>query len=405
MDTKISIFSSFLYALCLLGLFFSLPAAALSADATLSWTQPGDDRVVGYKIYYGLSEQNFTSTADRTIDSPNTTSCVISGLTEGETYYFAATSFDAEDNESDFSETISYTVETSDSAPDPDPDNEDDDGDGFTENEGDCDDTDATIYPGAIEICGDGIDQDCDGHDLACTDDPNDEETEDEETDTSQDTSQDTTGTEEDTDTDGIADETEQAAPNNGDGNWDGTPDAEQDYVASFQDPSSGDFITLESDSGTTLENCQAITPLPANRPSEAVFEWGLFEFTITGIEEGASTQLMVYLPEGAKPTAYKKYGPTPDNPADHWYDYTDDGQTGAVINGNIITLHFTDAARGDDNLSPDGKIIDAGGPVYATASATADDSSSESTSDSGDGGGGGGGGGGCFITILSPFN
>ena len=44
----------------------------------------------------------------------------------------------------------------------------DDDGDGYTENEGDNDDSDATIYPGAIEICGDGIDQDCDGIDLEC---------------------------------------------------------------------------------------------------------------------------------------------------------------------------------------------------------------------------------------------
>jgi hypothetical protein len=46
--------------------------------------------------------------------------------------------------------------------------NFDDDGDGFTGNEGDCDDTDASIYTGAEEICGDGIDQNCDGIDPYC---------------------------------------------------------------------------------------------------------------------------------------------------------------------------------------------------------------------------------------------
>jgi hypothetical protein len=45
----------------------------------------------------------------------------------------------------------------------------DDDGDGFTESQGDCDDNNSAIYPGAIEICGDGIDQDCNGSDKECS--------------------------------------------------------------------------------------------------------------------------------------------------------------------------------------------------------------------------------------------
>ncbi len=41
------------------------------------------------------------------------------------------------------------------------------DGDG-TPASTDCDDTSATVHPGATEVCGDEVDQDCDGSDLAC---------------------------------------------------------------------------------------------------------------------------------------------------------------------------------------------------------------------------------------------
>ena len=50
------------------------------------------------------------------------------------------------------------------------PPDSDTDGDGFTPAEGDCNCNDPQIYPGAPEICGDGIDQNCDGEKyLACT--------------------------------------------------------------------------------------------------------------------------------------------------------------------------------------------------------------------------------------------
>ena len=39
------------------------------------------------------------------------------------------------------------------------------------------------------------------------------------------------------------------------------------------------------------------------------------------------------------------------------------DGQTGAVIVGNVITLYFIDGLRGDDDLTADGTITDQGGP------------------------------------------
>ena len=54
------------------------------------------------------------------------------------------------------------------------PNDIDDDGDGYTENRGDCNDASAAVYPGAEEICGDGIDQDCNGADMVCPVSPND---------------------------------------------------------------------------------------------------------------------------------------------------------------------------------------------------------------------------------------
>ena len=49
------------------------------------------------------------------------------------------------------------------STPPPDPKDVDDDKDGYTENQGDCDDGDKSIHPGAVEVCSDLKDNDCDG--------------------------------------------------------------------------------------------------------------------------------------------------------------------------------------------------------------------------------------------------
>ena len=46
----------------------------------------------------------------------------------------------------------------------------DDDGDGYSEDEGDCDDTNANIHPGATESPADGIDSDCNDSEICLTD-------------------------------------------------------------------------------------------------------------------------------------------------------------------------------------------------------------------------------------------
>ena len=84
----------------------------------------------------------------------------------------------------------------------------------------------------------------------------------------------------------------------------------------------------------------------------------------------------------------YYKFGRTPENPVDHWYEFLYDGETGAEINGNVITLHFVDGKRGDDDLdSTNGVIVDPGGPALINRIDQALEATDNDT-----------GGAGCFI-------
>ncbi|MBA2883027.1 hypothetical protein HNR65_003384 [Desulfosalsimonas propionicica] len=84
-------------------------------DVTLSWSRPDDDRIAGYNLYYGKSGTDFKSAPDVTIDAADTTSHTFFDLETGYEYAFAATSLDGNGNESDFSETIYYSVDPEDS--------------------------------------------------------------------------------------------------------------------------------------------------------------------------------------------------------------------------------------------------------------------------------------------------
>ena len=100
---------------------------------------------------------------------------------------------------------------------------------------------------------------------------------------------------------------------------------------------------------------------------------------------------MILHFPVGTTFDTYYKYGPTPGNDIDHWYEFIYNGQTGAEFNGNIITIHLVDGLSGDDDLMNNGMIIDVGGPGNLAAAGDID-----SDADDIDGGGGG-----CFVSTA----
>ena len=200
-----------------------------------------------------------------------------------------------------------------------------------------------------------------------------------------------------DSDNDGISDEEEDSGPNGGDGNNDGILDSQQSNVSCLRTYDDQHYVTLETPPGTILSNCQSIDNLSSNgAPSDVEFPYGFFEFTLGGIGIDASTTLTLYFPDGETFDTYYKFGPTPNDFSNHWYKFLDDSRTGAEINGSIITLHFVDSMRGDDDLTANGTIIDIGGPGISPNLDPAGGSDNLAVSSPE------GGGGGCFIATAA---
>ena len=165
-------------------------------------------------------------------------------------------------------------------------------------------------------------------------------------------------------DQDGVNDWTELGAANQGDGNNDGIPDSAQPHVASTPTLDGAYPITFAVNPNQTLAN---VTPIPNPSPGDApnaTFPVGHFSFEVRDLDPGAATEVTIYLPSWMTVQSWWKYGRTPGNPTPHWYEFTFDGTTGAEINGTVVTLHFVDGARGDDDLMANGVIVDPGGPT-----------------------------------------
>ncbi len=169
-------------------------------------------------------------------------------------------------------------------------------------------------------------------------------------------------------DNDGVNNSIEDMVPglngsSTGDGNGDGILDSLQENVASLQG-STNDYVTFATDSGKRLANVIP-EPEPTAPPTQVEFPYGHFSFDVMGLSVGeAFTVTLVLHGNQSAPTTFWKYGPTSDNNSDHWYDFTYDGTTGAIVSGNTITLHFKDGERGDSDLTANGQIRDPGAPA-----------------------------------------
>jgi hypothetical protein len=134
-----------------------LASTAHAASVTLAWDRSQEPDVAGYRVYYGTTSGHYTTM----ISVGNSTTCTISNLEPGMTYYFAVTAYDTSGNESAYSQEIPYTVPFLDSDGDGMPDdwerlygldpfvndaNQDPDGDGVSNIEEYRTGTEPTIY-------------------------------------------------------------------------------------------------------------------------------------------------------------------------------------------------------------------------------------------------------------------
>jgi len=99
--------------------------------------------------------------------------------------------------------------------------------------------------------------------------------------------------------------------------------------------------------------------------PEGIDFPIGFFEFEIALTKFGEESFIVLYLPEGVEINSFYKFGPTPNNPVPHWYDFSFDGETGAQFLEDRVVLRFVDGKRGDDDITINGLIVEPGGPGF----------------------------------------
>lgn len=97
----------------MVALLFLLTKTASAGELTVSWDANAESDLKGYKLYYGTSTGNYNTV----VDVGNVINYNLTGLSEGETYFFAVTAYDTAYNESGFSDEVSAQVQVIDVTP------------------------------------------------------------------------------------------------------------------------------------------------------------------------------------------------------------------------------------------------------------------------------------------------
>jgi hypothetical protein len=139
--------------------------------------------------------------------------------------------------------------------------------------------------------------------------------------------------------------------------------------IQTFPNAKNGKLVTIESEDGTILSDVKPLSKKLDGCPEGfngqfLSFPIGSYQYVVSGINPGDETTVLIDLPPGTILNTYFKFGPTPDNPKPHCYEFLFDGQTGAQIFADNVVVHHIDGARGDDDLTPNGVIVDPAAPA-----------------------------------------
>ena len=103
--TKYALLREFILLVALTSILLLFPLGTYGAEISLAWDANSEPDLAGYIIYYGDASGDYS----HSLDVGDVTEFTVTGLDDSGTYYFAATAYDRDGNESAYSEELVHT--------------------------------------------------------------------------------------------------------------------------------------------------------------------------------------------------------------------------------------------------------------------------------------------------------